>query len=170
MIFASFESMGRVALSAICAYIALIIILRISGKRSLAKLNVFDWAVTVAFGSSLATVMLSQDVPLADGVLAFAMLAGLQFLVSQGSVWSDRFKVLVRSEPMLLVKDGRYLRDAMKQERVTQSELDATIRSEGIGRLSDVAAVVLETDGSFSVIKKGGEGELTALRSIDRPS
>ena len=166
MLFDGFASLGRLVLVAVCAYAALILVLRIAGKRSLAKLNAFDFAITVAFGSTLATVLLSKDVPLAEGLLAFVLLAALQYAVSRGSLAARWFRRLVRSEPRLLVEDGRYLESAMRRERITRDEVDAAIRKQGIGRVEAVAAVVLETDGGFSVIRREGSEPLTALRSV----
>lgn len=167
MVFDSLDSLGRVALAAIVAYAGLVLVLRISGKRSLAKLNAFDFVVTVAFGSTLATILLSREVPLADGLLAFALLAGLQYLVSKLSVHWPFFKQLVRSEPRLLVENGVLREEAMLRERVTRSEVESAIRKSGIGRIEDVGAVVMETDGNFSVVARG-DGEMTALRSVQR--
>jgi uncharacterized membrane protein YcaP (DUF421 family) len=157
----------RVVAVSVGAYAALVLILRVSGKRSLAKLNAFDLVVTVALGSTLATVLLSKDVPLAEGVTAFVMLAALQFALAKASIHSRRLRELVRSDPRLLVEDGRYLEAAMTRERVTRGEVDAAVRKQGVGRIEEVAALVLESDGSFSVIRAGGEGELTALRSVE---
>lgn len=148
------------------AYTAIVLTLRVAGKRSLAKLNAFDLVVTVALGSTLATILLTKDVALAEGILAFCMLALLQWLVSRLSISSGVFRRLVRSEPRLLLQNGQYRFDAMAMERITASEIDAAVRNAGHGRLEAVAAVVLETDGSMSVISHGGEGELTALRSV----
>lgn len=164
------ESLGRIVLVAAGAYAALVLILRVAGKRSLAKLNAFDFAVTVAFGSMLATAILSADVTLAEGIVALAALAALQFAVSKTSIHAPPFERLVRSEPRLVVEDGRFLNDAMARERLTESEVEQAIRKQGIGRIEEVAAVVLETDGSFSVIRAGGDGPLSALRSVNRQS
>lgn len=168
MVFDSLESLGRVFIAGLCGYAALILVLRIAGKRSLAKLNAFDLVVTVAFGSTLATVLLSKDVPLADGVLAFVVLAGLQYGVSKASVLWPAVNRLVRSSPRLLVEDGTYREEAMAGERVTRSEVDAAIRKHGIGTIEDVSAVVLETDGEFSVIRKCDAGALSVLHSVQR--
>lgn len=158
----------RVLVISAAAYAALVLILRVSGKRSLAKLNAFDLVVTVALGSTLATVLLTSDVALAEGVLAFAMLAGLQYAVAKASIRWRWFRDLVRAEPRLIVRDGAYQEQAMREERITADEVDAAVRNHGIGRIEEAAAVVLETDGSLSVIAKAGEGELTALRSVKR--
>lgn len=161
------DTLLRIAVVSTLAYVAFVVVLRFAGKRSLSKLNVFDFVVTVAFGSTLATVLLSKDVSLAEGVLAFAMLAGLQYLVSRLSVTSARFKRLVRSEPALLVIDGQILHDALARERVTRGEVEAAARSKGIGRLEDIAALILETDGSFSVIGRAA-GPLNLLGDVRR--
>ena len=167
MLFDSWIGLARVVMVSAAAYAALVMVLRLAGKRSLAKLNAFDLVVTVALGSTLATVLLSKDVALAEGMLAFAMLAGLQFAVARASVRWRPFEQLVRSEPRLLVRDGQYLDDAIHAERMTQAEVDQALRRSGVGRIAEVAAVVLETDGSFSVIRRDGEdGELTAVRSV----
>ena len=169
MFFNSWIGLGRVVIISVCAYAALILVLRIAGKRSLGKLNAFDLVVTVAIGSTLATVLLSKDVAFAEGALAFGMLAGLQYVATKLSVHWPWFKRVVRARPRLLLEDGCYLDDALLAERVTRAEVDQTIRNHGFGRIEDVAAVVLETDGSFSVIgvRRGGD-ELTALHGVYR--
>lgn len=167
MFFEDLYGLLRVATISLLAYPALIIILRVAGKRSLAKLNAFDLVVTVALGSTLATVLLSKNVKLAEGILAFSMLAGLQWTVARLSISSPWFRGLIRAEPRLLFHNGEYLHSAMAQERVTTDEVDAAVRNAGHGRLDAVAAVVLETDGSMSVIANK-DHELTALRSVQR--
>ena len=154
MFFDNASGLLRVVVISVLAYAALVLLLRIAGKRSLAKLNAFDLVVTVALGSTLATVLLSSDIALAEGVLAFAMLLALQWVVAQLSLAWRPFKRAVRSEPRLLCRDGEILGAALEAERLTRDEVVAAIRNQGIGRLDEVAAVVLETDGSMSVIGK----------------
>jgi uncharacterized membrane protein YcaP (DUF421 family) len=120
-----------------------VLILRVSGKRTLAKLNAFDLVVTVALGSTLATVLLSKSVALADGLLGFALLVGLQYAVAWLSVRSPRFGAVVKSEPSLLLHRGRFLEGAMRRQRVTQEEVVSALRSSGLARPEDAAAVVL---------------------------
>ena len=169
MFFESMMGVARVVVISVLAYATLILVLRIAGKRSLGKLNAFDLIVTVAIGSTLATVLLSKDVAFVEGAMAFVMLAGLQYVATKLSVHWPWFKRVVRARPRLLLEDGRYLDDALFAERVTREEIDQTIRNHGYGRIEDVAAVVLETDGSFSVIGAGQAGdELTALHAVYR--
>lgn len=148
------------------AYVILIVLLRTSGKRTLAKLNAFDLVVTVALGSTLATVLLTKDVSLAQGGAGLALLIAMQFAVTWASVRVRWLRRAVRSEPELLVRRGEMLRDAMRAQRITESEVLAAIRAAGVGRLADVEAVVLETDGSLSVVRRSGDGDADVLRDV----
>lgn len=152
MFFDDWAGIGRTLIVGLLAYAALVIILRLSGKRTLSKMNAFDLVVTVALGSTLATVLLSEDVALAEGVTAFLTLAGAQYLITWLSVRSARFRALIKSEPALLFHRGRFIESALHRERVTRAEVSAAIRAQGILRLDSVAAVVLETDGSFTTL------------------
>ncbi|AKH39501.1 membrane protein [Nitrosomonas communis] len=153
MFFDSWDSILRTLVITILAYVVLIFLLRISGKRTLSKMNAFDFIVTIALGSTLATVLLNKSVSLADGVLALSLLIGLQFLITFFSVRSKRVSKLVKSIPTLLVYKGDLLQDAMRKERVNADEIYAILREKGISSIQDVDAVILETDGSLNVIK-----------------
>ena len=153
-IYQSSPALLRTLLIGVSAYLGLIIFLRISGKRTLSKWNAFDLVATVALGSSLATSLLSKDVALAQGLLAFAVLIGLQFLITWLSVRWSLLDRLVKSNPALLLYKGKVRHDVLLRERVTLSELHAALRGKGITDIHQVGAVVLETDGSFSIITK----------------
>lgn len=152
--FDSWPGLLRVLVVGTAAYGALIVMLRASGKRTLSKMNAFDLVVTVALGSTLATVLLNVTVPLAEGVLALALLVYLQFAITWLSVRSPRFRNLIKGEPTLLVHDGQYLHSALVRQRVTQEEIDAALRDSGKSDLAQVKSVVLETDGSMTVIPR----------------
>jgi len=164
--FDDWDTIWRTIIAALTAYAGLVLFLRISGKRTLSKLNAFDLVVTVALGSTLATILLSADVALAEGLLAFAMLVGLQWIVARLSIAWTPIKRITRSEARMLLEDGEFLEKPMRDERVTHAELEQSARKQGFGDLSDIAAIVLETDGSFSVISKEKAGSRTALRSL----
>lgn len=166
MFFSGWAGLGRTLLIGALAYVSLVLMLRISGKRTLGKMNSFDLIVTVALGSTLATVLLSKDVALAEGVTALALLIALQFLVTWSSVRIRLVRRIVRSEPRLLFYQGDYLEDAMRSERVTRSEVLQAIRSQGQLSVENVEGVVLETDGSFSVLKSGESPKRSSLASM----
>jgi uncharacterized membrane protein YcaP (DUF421 family) len=168
MFFNNASDLWRIIVVGILAYTGLIIFQRISGKRTLSKMNAFDLIVTIALGSTLATVLLSRDVSLSEGLLAFAILMLLQLAITWLSLRVRAVKKLVKSEPRLLLYQGKYLEKAMRQERVLEDEIRQAVRASGQASLNDIAAVVLETDGSFSVIGQADK-TLSSLKDVRIP-
>jgi uncharacterized membrane protein YcaP (DUF421 family) len=168
MWFDSWSDLGRVAAVGTAAYATVVLVLRLSGKRTLAKLNAFDLVVTVALGSTLATILLNADVSWSEGALALALLAVLQSLVAWTTVRRSAARDVVTSRPTLLLEDGRVLSDALREQRVTLDEVRQAVRASGSGDLSSVAAVVLESDGSLSVVPRSQAGSRSALEGVAR--
>lgn len=159
--FEDWSGIGRVIVVGTLAYVALVLVLRISGKRSLSKMNAFDLVVTVALGSTLATIILSKDVALAEGIVALGLLIGLQYVVTWSSVHSETVSHLVKSDPALLFYRGQFLKAQLRRSRVVQNEVLAAVRQQGIASLNDVEAVILESDGSMAVVTPGSPGAST---------
>lgn len=164
--FSGWTGLIRTAVVGICAYAALVLFVRISGKRTLSTMNAFDMIVTVALGSTLATILLSKDTALAEGLLALVLLIFLQFVITSLSVRSKTVSRLVKAEPRLIFLRGEFLWSAMKAERVNKGEVLQAVRSQGFSSLENVEAVVLETDGSFSVLQSTGERRTTVLSNV----
>ena len=162
-LFDSWDVLLRTLIVGCISYATLIFFLRVAGKRTLARMNAFDMVVTVSLGSTLASVIVSNDVVLAQGALALALLIGLQYLISWSSVRVDWVRRLVTGEPTLLVWDGHFRSDALRTTRINRDDIFAAIRSKGIGSMCKVRAVVLETDGSFSVIAKTSDDPMVLV-------
>ncbi len=158
-LFESWTTLGEIALTALLIYAALVILLRVSGKRTLAKFNAFDFVVTVAIGSMIATTVLDDGTSVAAGVIGIATLIVVQMLVSYGATRSQTVQRVVKSQPRLLFHRGTFLRDALVAERVTTEELRLAARDAGYARLNDVLAIVLETAGTISVISTQNDAE-----------
>ncbi|WP_291984297.1 DUF421 domain-containing protein [Luteitalea sp.] len=131
MIFDGWQGVLHVVVVGVVAYPALVLLLRSSGKRTLAKMNAFDFVVTVALG----------------------LLVVLQFVVAWLSVRWRWFEQIVKSEPSLLVYRGQTRDDVLLAQRVSHDEVLAALRSAGLPNIAAAGAVVLETDGTFSVIE-----------------
>ncbi len=170
MFFNGWEGVVRILLIGPLAYAALVILLRVSGKRTLSKMNAFDFIITVAFGSTLASVILSKNVGLVEGVLAFAVLILCQYVITYLSVRSERFQHFVKASPTLLYHQGRFLSEVMRRQRVTEEEVWAGARESGHQSLDAVTAVVLETDGSFSVITSSDDKNASAMANVVNPT
>lgn len=153
MFFQGWSGIVRTIIVGTLAYAFLVISLRVSGKRTLAKLNAFDLVITVALGSTLATILLSESVALAEGMTGLVLLIVLQYGVTFISIRSRSFSRAVRSEPTLLLRNGSMLSDAMRRARVTEAELETVIRTSGQRGFENIEAVILESDGSFSIIE-----------------
>ncbi len=166
MFFDSWDGLLRVVVVTVLAYAGLVLLLRVSGKRTLSKMNSFDLVVTVALGSTLATVLLSKSVALAEGLLALALLIFLQFAITWSSARSSTVQRLVKDDPRLLFYEGRFLRDAMRSERVTEEEIESAMRQQGIANLDEVGAAVLETDGSVTIIPTADLGSASTLTNV----
>ena len=166
MFFDSWADIGRVLVIGPLAYFALLLLLRVSGKRTLSKMNMFDFIVTVALGSTLASALLSEDVALVEGLVALAVLIFSQFVITFLSVRFEPFQQFVKADPALLYHEDRFLRRALRRERVTEEEVRAAVRARGYRSLESVAAVVLETEGSFSVLAKSDSGQATSLANV----
>lgn len=166
LLFDSWFALARVAIMAVFGYLALVFLLRVTGKRTLSKMNAFDFVVTVALGSTLATTMLSKSVALAEGVLAFATLIFLQLAVTWLSCRSKSFLGLIKAEPQLLFYQGEFLESTLKKERLVKEEILQAMRNDGHGDLQKVVSVVLETDGTISVVTNQASGPNSTLSNV----
>ncbi len=166
MWFDSWDDLVRILLVGTAAYGGLVVVLRVTGKRTLAQLNAFDFIVTVAFGSALSTVLLNSSVSWSEGLLAMGLFAALQFTMAWLSSRSERIRRVIRAKPVVLLRNGTIGADALRRSRLSESEVHQAIRSCGIGDVSKVAAVVLETNGKLSVIAEGDLGDGSALPDV----
>lgn len=163
MIYDNLSGLVRVLVIGPLAYGWLIAVLRVTGKRTLAQLNAFDFIVTVALGSTLATVILSNSVSLAEGALALVLLAVLQLVAAWASVRLPLMRRAITAEPTILLRDGQLDREALRRQRISEQSLRQTVRSAGFGGLELVAFVVLETNGKLSVISTSSSGSGSAI-------
>ncbi len=159
-------SIWHILLVGFAAYVTLVVLLRITGKRTLSKLNAFDLVATIALGSVLASAVTNPDQSWALAVMAMLVLLGAQFVVAQVTTWLPHGRWLVTAAPTLVVRHGEVLQDALRGARLTRGELDQAVRSSGIGSFRDVAAVVLETDGSLSVVPASAVSDASCLAGV----
>ena len=149
-----YSVLGDIFIKGILAYIAIIFIIRISGKRSLSKLNSFDFIITISLGSILSGVMTNPDLSLLEAMFAFSLMITLQYIVTFIAVRSDKFADWVKFKPALLYYDGRFNYQAMKKERITEKELYEKARTENYSSFDEVFAIVLESEGTISVVDR----------------
>ena len=147
-----------IVLTAAGIYFATIIYTRIAGKRSFSKMSSFDFAMTVALGSMIATTVLSKSVSLWDGIVGLGIVYFLQLTVAI----LRRFKVIkkaVDNEPLLLMEGQKIFHENLKKARVTEEDLRSKLREANVIRLKEVRAVIFEATGDISVLHTGDENE-----------
>ena len=162
--FHDWASLGRTAIATTVTYIVLVALLRIAGQRVLAKWYAFDLIVTVALGSTFD--VLAKEVTVAQSVVGFIMLILLQFSIAWLIVRKGKLRTIVNPPPALVVLHGQYCREAMIRHRVDEADVRAAIRSRGRSAVEQVDAVVLEPDGSFSVIAKLDRRSASAMIDV----
>lgn len=161
---ASWETIGAIVISSVLVYLVVIVLTRLAGPRSLAKMSSFDFAATVAIGSTVASTALAST-PLVNGVAALAMLFGLQYLV--GTLRRQRaVRGAVDNTPLLLMVDGQLLEDHLRHARVSREELWSQLRLQGVQRRDQVRAVILETTGDMSILQGAGPIDPVLVESV----
>lgn len=157
ILFNNWQSVFRVIIMAFSAYMLLIFMLRLSGKRTLSQMNAFDFVVTVALGSCLSSVILTKNVTLSEGITAMGMLVFLQYLLTWLCIRVPIVERLIKSHPNTLVKKGILLEQQMKKERITKDEIYSALRQSHSENMDNVVSITLETNGKLSVTYKLGE-------------
>ncbi|NNE76701.1 MAG: DUF421 domain-containing protein [Pricia sp.] len=165
----SFQSVLSILVCAVGIYLAVILLTRICGKRSFSKMSSFDFAMTVAVGSIIATTILSSSVKLIDGLIGTTAV----YLLQMGVALARRIEVIqkiVDNSPLLLMDGDKILDDNLRKARVTRSDLRSKLREANITQLSQIKAVVFETTGDISVLHNDDDEPLNIwlMKDVDR--
>ena len=129
------------------------ILIRLTGLRSLSKMTNFDFVMTIALGSLAAGAAQSTDWDgFVQAAIAMAALFVVQAIAARVRKSSDAFEDAMQNEPLMLMRDGEILQQALKKSRVAESDLIAKLREANVMDFGEVRAVVLETTGDVSVL------------------
>ena len=133
-----------------------LVLARLVGLRAFSKATAFDFAATIATGSLVAQAgTRSQWSEFLQAISAIGAVFLIQFLLAKARLIWTPFQRAIDNEPLLLLRNGQFLEDAMRSARVTRATLLEKIRSSGASRVEDVHAIVLETTGDISVMADG---------------
>jgi uncharacterized membrane protein YcaP (DUF421 family) len=150
----------------ITALLWVLLVVRVVGLRSFSKMTAFDFVATIATGSLLATAATATRWPdfVQVGIAVLALMA-VQAALAGLRKASGTARDLLGNTPILLMRDGRFLDDAMRSARVAREDVLAKIRGANVGSISAVRAVVLETTGDISVLH-GGDPDQALLEGV----
>ncbi len=160
------EPIIRILVVGVITYAGVVALLRVTGKRTLASMNAFDFIVTVALGSTFGRILTAKQVSISEAVFSFLLLVSLQYVVSFIEVRSSWFHRLITSQPSLLYYNGNFLEKNLRKDRLRKDDLLGAVRKKNISSLNEVEAVILETDGTISVIKKTKLNENSSYRNF----
>ena len=156
----------RIVIVGVTAYVAIVLILRISGKRTLASMSAFDFIIAVAVGAVFGRTLTTKNLSISEALTAFILLAVLQFVFAYLEGRSKAFKKIFSTSPTLLFYDGKFIQKNLHKERLDESKVIGAARKKGFGSMDDVAAVILEIDATLSVIGKSNEGESSTFKEL----
>lgn len=160
------EPILRILFVGTFTYIAILFLLRISGKRTLARMSGFDFVITIAMGAAFGRVLTAKTVSIAETITVFVLLTVLQYLFSFFTVRFKAFKNFVTMEPNILFYKNKFQEKNMKKVRVGKEELQDEARKKGISTMEEVEIIIFERDGSFSVLKKADNGEKSTYNDL----
>lgn len=163
---ATWGQVAAVAVTTVGMYLALVVLIRVVGQRSLAMMSGFDVGCVVALGAVVGRTVLLETPTLVVGVVALLSLFSMQALLS---LFRRRrsFDRWINRPPVLLVDDGRLLHDNMRRAHVAEDELRQRLRLAGVHRLDEVRCVVLERTGAVSVLRYGPDVDPWLLADVD---
>ncbi|MGK7393818.1 MAG: DUF421 domain-containing protein [Candidatus Cyclobacteriaceae bacterium M3_2C_046] len=149
----------------IVTYIAIVLLLKMAGKRTLANMNALDFIITVAIGSAYGRILTAQTITISEAVVAFLVLVSIQIGVSKLEVVYRKFGKFMMPAPKILYYKGEYQIRQMKKERINKRDLLAVLRKKSFTSLDQVDAIVLESNGQFSIIGKTDK-EIETLKDL----
>lgn len=153
-IMTTWSRLGFVALSAAAMVAGIVVYVRIVGLRSFSKMTSFDFAVTVAIGSIVATVAMSGS-SLIEGLLAVGILLAVQVIIAIGRR-SAIVRALVDNTPLLLMVGPQMIEENLRRARVSEADLREKLRESNVLNYGELRYVVLETTGDVSVVRGDG--------------
>lgn len=143
-----------VVVSTVVMYLVMVLLVRMLGPRVLSAMSGFDLAALIAFGAIIGRTALGLLPTLASGLIALATLFVLQATI--GLIRAHRFGLaVVDHHPVMLMAGGRMLTDNMARAHVMPGEVQSRLRLAGVRNAEEVAAVILEPNGSVSVLRRG---------------
>ncbi len=146
----------EIGIRAAAVYLAVVLGLRLSGKREIGQMTLFDLVLLLLLANAVQNAMVGPDTSLIGGILAAGVLLALNLAVASLRLRWQPLRALLEGTPTLLVLHGRVLERNLRQEGLDLELLEAALREHGITDIREVEMAVLEVDGSISVVPAGG--------------
>ena len=145
------QELVMTAARAFAVYVLMLVVIRALGKRTVGNFSAFDLLVALMLGEIVDEVIYG-DVRFIQGTVAIVSIAALAYADSLLS-YSDRGSRVLEGVPTIVVRDGEFVRDGMRRERINEKEVLSHLRTQGIHDMREVHLAVVENDGSVSVLR-----------------
>jgi uncharacterized membrane protein YcaP (DUF421 family) len=146
-------------LRALAVFIFLLLVFRIAGRRTLTEMTSFDFVLLLIISEATQNAMIGNDYSVTNGFLVILTLVGVDILLSLVKRRFPNVETWLDGKPMVLVSNGRPLKDRMAHARVDEADvLQAARERQGLARMDDIDYAVLEISGGISVIPKRSTG------------
>ena len=140
---------------AVAVYVFLLVLFRVAGKRSLAEITSFDFVLLLVFSEAIQQALIDDDNSLTNGFLVILTLVTMNIGLSLWKLRSPRLDRLLDDVPLIVVEDGRPLKDRMNKARIDETDvLQAARQLQGLERMDQIKYAVLERSGGISIIPK----------------
>jgi uncharacterized membrane protein YcaP (DUF421 family) len=148
------EPAGSLILRSAAIYLILLLGLRVFGKREVGQFTLFDLVFVLLVANAVQPAMTGKDTSLGGGFIIIATLLTLNYTVARLRIRYPVIERALESKSVIVARDGRWLPDVLRREGITGDETMAALREHGIGSIEETKLVVLEADGSLSVVPK----------------
>lgn len=138
-------------LRGVVVYFALLLLLRITGKRQIGQLSPFDLILLLLISEAVSNSLNAADESLVGGLIAAATLILLNYLVGVATFSNKRLEQTLEGRPQVLIHDGKVFEDVMNEARLTQQELHSAMRHQGYFEVKEVKLAILEPNGTVSI-------------------
>jgi len=145
----------EILIRTVAVYLVILVGLRLSGKREIGQMTVFDLVVLLLISNAVQNAMVGPDTSLIGGILAAIVLLVINLLVARLRLTSPRMRRWVEGTPTLLILHGKVIEEHLRREGIDEESLMAALREHGVPVISKVEMGVLEIDGSISVVPVG---------------
>lgn len=163
LIWNDWNSIAHASLVAIVGYALLVLLLRMTGPRTMSKMTPLDFVLAVTLGSAFGRTITASDVSLVQAMWTVGLLIGLQVMLTWGRSRSERLRTLVDNPPVVLYQDGRMLTRALRRHRLCEADVHEAARQGGHGSLAAVDTVLLMREGSFGLITAQNAGDRSSV-------
>jgi uncharacterized membrane protein YcaP (DUF421 family) len=141
------------AARAAAVFVLMLLVIRTLGKRTVGNFSAFDLLVALMLGEVVDEIIYG-DVRFLQGTIAIVAIAAMAHVDALLACWDHGMEAVLEGKPTVIVRDGEYVPDGMRQERMNEKDVLAHLRTEGIRDLREVHMAVVEHDGTVSVLKQ----------------